>query len=129
MNNLYAVLAAAILSACAATPYVSDSNSELLKASALQFNQSEKLAVESCKHAGGQFDELTDGQALPLSMSIICKDVDPSKLDAFNAHSKTALENLGVTINNSRNGFSEKPNIEMHKSDNQVSWSISKSSF
>jgi hypothetical protein len=37
MNNLYAVLAAAILSACAATPYVSDSNSELLKASALQF--------------------------------------------------------------------------------------------
>ena len=126
MNKLFVFFPAAFLVACAASPTVSPTNSEALKTSMLQFNSSEKAAIASCKQAGGRFDELTDGLALPLSMSIICKDVDTSKLDAFNAHSKKALESLGIIINNSRNGFSEKPKVEMHKSENQVAWSLSK---
>ena len=130
MNKLNAVFIALFMSACAATPHVSqESRSEAIKSSMLQFNMAEKEAIASCKQAGGDFDELTDGNALPLSMSIICKNADPKRLNGFNAHGKTALENLGVIINNSRNGFVEKPLIQMRESEGQVSWVLSKPAF
>ncbi len=88
-------------------------------------NVDEKNAMASCHSAGGVFDINSDGAALPQSLSIICKGFSKS-LDDFNNNANSYLNHLGIVLNNSQNGFKEKPVIKKYESDKYVSWSISK---